>query len=101
MDYIYVGSTPYEEDCAQVGTSGYLQEARKECTAYINQLTRVYGEPPGDTHYRIKAESHDFGTYFEVVIYYNDSVTEEVDYAYQVEAGCAEWDEQAKKELGI
>jgi len=37
---IYIGSSPPEEDCAQVGEEGYHAQSRRECRAYINQLYR-------------------------------------------------------------
>jgi hypothetical protein len=44
---------------------------------------------------------HDFGTYGEVVCEFNDSDEEGGDYAANIENGCDEWDEEAKKELGL
>ena len=44
MDYINIGPTPYDENCAQVGQEGYYIRARKECAAYCRQLRRMYPE---------------------------------------------------------
>ena len=100
MDYISIGSTPCEEDCAQVGTDGYYEKALKECRAYIQQLLRELGELPANTYFSVKSFPHNFGTYYEVVCWYDDAVRESVEYAFKAEGECSGvWDEEAKKEL--
>ena len=42
MEYIEIGATPYDEDCAQVGAENYRKDAMKEMNAYINQLNRSF-----------------------------------------------------------
>lgn len=36
-DYISIGSSPYDEDCAQVGTANYEHQAKKQCGVFRNQ----------------------------------------------------------------
>lgn len=101
QDYITIGSTPSGEDCAQVGTWDYMRKSRRECRAFINQIIREHGEPPEGASLRIKSFSHDFGTYHEVAVYYDDSNTAACDYAIGVEGNTAEyWDSEALLELG-
>lgn len=101
-EYISIGSTPCGEDCAQVGTPDYAQRAKVEGIAFINQLKRMFGEPPGEADIRLKSFPHDFGTYYEVVIYYNPNSETEVEYAYNIEGNTPEeWDDKALKELGF
>ena len=101
-DYINIGSSPSGEDCAQVGTDNYLERDKKECTALIHQLYRELGEAPDVTYLSIKSFPHDFGTYHEVICYYDDEDEDSTLYAFKCEANLPElWDEEAKKELGI
>lgn len=99
MDELYIGCTPADEECAQVGSSDYTERARKECRAYINQLIREFGEPPEGCRLAIKSNSHDFGTYYSVVCKYNDSEAAAT-YAFKCEGeGSGTWDDEARKEL--
>lgn len=109
-DYVYIGSTPCEEECAQVGSDNYQERARKECRAFINQLWRVIEASKGFTKETApesfalvtKGEPHDFGTYHEVAARYNDDNEAAGDLAYWLENNAPmTWDEEAKRELGI
>ena len=47
-NYLYIGSAPCDEDCAQVGTDGYREQALKECNALLAQMHRkMEPEPDG------------------------------------------------------
>ena len=60
------------------------------------------GEPPIGASLGIKSNPHDFGTYLEVVAYFDDSYPESVEWAFGIEANTpAEWDREARQELGI
>jgi hypothetical protein len=99
---LYLGPTPPEEACAQVGQPDYQKQALKECRAYIHQLLRVFGGPPSGAHFALARESHDFGTYYEVVIQYDAQDEEASQFALHVEANLpAEWDVQAREALGV
>jgi len=101
-DYINIGSTPVEEDCAQVGQPDYPEQSRKECQVFKKQLLRKFGEPPMSTRLAIKEFPHDFGTYREVVVVYDDQDREGLEYALKLEGETPEkWDEEAKKVLGL
>jgi len=94
-DYIDIGSSPAEEDCAQVGTPDYQQRARAECTRFIELIRRTLGEEPGSAHLAIKSNPHDFGTYYEVVCYFDDNDEEGMKYAFRCEAEApVRWDDQ-------
>lgn len=102
MDELYLGPVPFGEDCAQVGTADYANQAKKECSAYIGQLKRRFGEPPHGARLWTKPNLHDFGTYYEVVVAFDENNEAATDYAYRVEGHSPEeWDEQARKDLGI
>lgn len=69
MSY-YLGSTPCEEECASVGDDHFRFDARIETTAFINQLNRTFvvHKPALGVYYKKKRESHDYGSYSEVVV---------------------------------
>ena len=99
-DYQTLGPTPWNEPCAQVGAADYAEKSRLETQTYINQLLRQFGEPPGLSFFRVKRFPHEFGSYHEVVITYDDENEAAVEFAYNVENNTPErWDEQALEEL--
>jgi hypothetical protein len=101
-DYLTIGSSPAEENCAQVGKDGYSEQSQKECRAFVNQLTRQFGTPPEGARFAVKSFPHDFGSYKEVCVVYNDNIEEAIEFAYKVERESpAQWDDEARKELGL
>lgn len=97
-----IGATPSCESCAQLGSEGYEVRALAECRAYKNQLLRVIraaGCKVPDTFLRISKNEHDFGTYYEVAI--NDPEERFSAAAIWAEAGCEEWDDEARAELNL
>lgn len=101
-DYVTVGSSPHDEDCAQVGDPDYRSKCKAELHEFKRQLIEEFGEPPAGATLKIKAFPHDFGTYHELVVVFNDDIDEAVDYAFDLEDhGITSWDETAKKNLGI
>lgn len=95
-DYLNIGATPASEACFPVGHP----LARMESAIYCKQLRREF--PHGD--FKVKAFSHDFGDYYEVVAWFDDSDSNEAtlirDTAYDAEA-CSSptWDTVAKLEI--
>jgi hypothetical protein len=61
QDIIWIGSTPSNEDCAQVGSPDYARNARIECHAYIDAIRKVCGQEPEGARLTIKSQPHDFG----------------------------------------
>jgi hypothetical protein len=99
-DELYLGPVPLEEECSQVGTPDYLEKSRKECRAYINQIKRKFGEPPMGAGLIVKSCPHDFGTYHEVVVVFDDLFPDSEEWAYSVDNDLPlTWDEEAKVEL--
>lgn len=93
-DYIDLGPTPCDEDCAQVGSPTYKQDSNKETWRYLNGLLKFFGEPPGEAFFYIKSNPHDFGSYSSVVIYFHPDNKEELDFAIKVEQNLpATWEE--------
>ena len=95
MDYLNIGSTPNEEDCAQVGSADYYTRAIKECRAYREQIRKHYPEPENG-YLKVKGFPHDFGTYYEVVAYYDPEDIEAPRWALDIEGDTkgvlARWD---------
>ena len=99
-DYIEIGATPCDEDCAQVGSDNFRERATAESNAYLRQLIRMFGEPPEGASMRVKWFNHDFGSYPEVVCYYESG--DSAEYAFKLEGNAPrEWDGEARKELGL
>lgn len=99
-DYIELGSSPMDEDCAQVGSDNYYAQVKRECFAYMKQLSKMF--PEASEQIITRSFSHDFGSYFEVVICFDDNHPDSVDLAYKVADSIPEhWDDEAKEYLGI
>lgn len=99
-DELYLAPVPLSEHCAQVGEEDYLRKSTKECRAFVNQLNRQFGEPPAKAYFKVKKCPHDFGTYHDVVIHFDEDDEAATEYAYKVENELPEnWDEQALTEL--
>lgn len=110
-DSLYIGESPYSSECAQLGTDGYAYRAKRECRAFIGQIRRHYGDEPTGGRLFIKANPHDFGTYYSVECeFVSDSLSDELadytlsqDYAFAIECddkGVLDvWDEVALQEL--
>jgi hypothetical protein len=102
MDYLDLGSAPSNERCAQLGVdTNYVDRARSECRALINQLKRLCGDPPLGARFRIVGNEHDFGTYYSVVIDFDPNNETAVEYAHRCDAQAPDhWDMAARLELG-
>ncbi len=102
IDYLYLGPTPSDENCAQIGDDNFREQCNKEMEAYIDQLNRMYPEVSRYKEMRFKKhwQQHDFGSYGEVVITYNDEDEEQSTLALKVEWNLpSNWDEIAKEKI--
>jgi hypothetical protein len=99
MEDLNIGSTPNEEECAQVGSDDYYERAIKECLAYREQIRKHYPEPENG-YLKVKGFPHDFGTYYEVVAYYDPEDTQASRWAFDIEGDnlgvLSTWDEEFK-----
>ena len=97
-----IGSAPYGEDCAQVGSDDYHARAKRECRAYIAQLIRMLGEPPDGCSLVVRSQPHDFGSYLSVEAVFRDDNEHAAEYAYRCEGEGPElWDDEARRELSL
>jgi hypothetical protein len=95
-DYLSIGSSPYDEDCAQVGSCDYERRSRKELRAFKHQLQRLFP----NAEIAIKSFPHDFGTYREVCVFFDDEDEASTDIALNVESNTpAQWDKEALREM--
>ena len=96
-----IGASPCEESCAQVGHPGYEARSRRECLVFRRMLERLF--PLADdvpARFAVISSPHEFGTYREVCVRYEDSDARACDHAYAVEANTpAQWDAIARYEL--
>ena len=103
FEYLELGSSPSEEDCAQLGSSDYAYRAIAECKAYRNYLVRLFPVPDSlqwDVTYILRPYPYEQESYYEVVIRYNPNNVEAVKFAFQVERKApAHWDERSIAEL--
>lgn len=100
IEYMEIGPTPCEEDCAQLGTSDYRKISNIEMTAYINQLCREFATRLDYVDFGKKWFNHDFGSYGEVVVYYNTEDEESTKAAFFIESHLPmRWDDEAIVEL--
>ena len=99
MEDLNIGSTPNEEECAQVGSADYYERAIKECRAYREQIRKHYPEPENG-YLKVKGFPHDFGSYYEVVAYYDPEDTQASRWAFDIEGDAlgvlSTWDEEFK-----
>lgn len=102
---IELGSTPCDEECAQVGSEGYYERAKHECIVYRSMLYRWLKESYDEEEMptlKIKSSSHDYGCYLEVCVSFDDTNETQTEIAYLLEGnGPTKWDEIAKQELAV
>lgn len=84
-DWLSIGSSPIEEDCAQVGSENYAERAKEECRRFIELIRKKVGEEPYGASLAVKGFNHDFGRYYEVVCYFEDTNEEAINYAFKCE----------------
>jgi len=84
-DYLNLGPTPCEEECAQLGEDDYAARARAECRRYVALIRAVVGPEPTGAQLSVRAFRHDFGTYYEVVVEFDDENPTATAYALRVE----------------
>ncbi len=85
-EYLEIGSSPANEDCAQVGSPDYAERSRMECKRFIELIRAKLGVEPEGAVLSVKSFPHDLGSYREVICYYDDQYPASVDYAFKVES---------------
>lgn len=101
--YVYLGPTPVDEHCQQVGTAGYdEQRAIAECRIYADQCRRLLqaaGQWRDGIILAPFPNRHDFGTYYEVGAWCTEGAGC-LDALYWLEENLPEeWDATARAQL--
>lgn len=68
---LYLGPTPTDEEAVQVSEEDYTPAMIEQVDRYVEMLQNRF---PNCTNVTIKRDSqpHDFGTYYEAVVWYNE-----------------------------
>jgi len=93
-DRLELGPNPSDESTIQIGEDNYRQRAIEEGRRYIELIRKKLGPEPEGARLKITSNSHDFGTYYEVVCEYDDEFPEAINYAYACDSdGPKTWDD--------
>ena len=84
-NFVTLGTTPCDEPCACVDEPDYHVTALSECLRFILLLRETFGVEPEGAWLSVKSFPHDFGTYHDVVCYFNTDISESMDYALRCE----------------
>lgn len=89
ISYIELGSSPANESCVQTTDPNYSELGRAECLRYRDLLAASYraahGGKASPADLRLKANSHDFGMYYEIAVRFDDHDPAQVEAAYWFE----------------
>jgi len=102
-NYLNLAAAPNDEETIRAGGDKAL--ATLECQALMEQLIREHGAPPDGAEFFIMENAHEFGTYYELNIFYvepdddEEETTPSFEYALQCESIPAKWDEQSIQAL--
>jgi len=101
-DYLFIDTTPTEEQCAQVSEEDYHAKARAEAKRMLSQIDKHYPLPNDATmgYTTIAIERHDFGAYFQIKIVFDDECEHSTNWAFSIEGdelgALRYWDEEIK-----
>jgi hypothetical protein len=83
-DFIYLGSCPTDEPALPAGSP--RKEQMDQCKLYIDLIEFECGPTPEGTWLTVKWENHEFGSYAEVVCWYDGDNETAREYAFGCEA---------------
>jgi hypothetical protein len=93
-----LGGNPPDEDCVQVTKGNYSAVQRQETEAYKRALIKFLGEPPEGVRFKITNNPHDFGSYYDLVVIFDDDDEAQTKYAFACESdGPATWEDAGMK----
>ena len=92
-DVMELAGTPVEEECVQVNKEGDYHAAMKaECRRFKDMLEKRFPNPPAGVSFKVTSNPHDFGTYYECAVVYDDEDEEGLDFALMCEGNLpARW----------
>jgi hypothetical protein len=99
INYIELGSSPANEPCVQTTDPNYSELGRAECLRYRDLLAASYSAAHGGkaspAALKLKSNMHDFGTYYEIAVRFDDRDPAQVRAAYWFEENApTEWPAQ-------
>ena len=96
-----IGPVPGEEIAAQVGTPNFDEQSSWECTVYRRMLGRLFPVADGvDVRLAIVSSPHEFGSYREIHIKYDDNDPAAIELAFLIDREAPfRWDDIAMYEL--
>ena len=95
-DFICIGNCPICEPCVQVDKDiPYLEEMRKQCERFNSGLYDYFEElMDSGIYFLIKQFQHDFGPYYEVVIFFDNENKDQIKVAFEIGRNIPEtWNE--------
>ena len=101
---ITLGATPSNEPCVSVTANGdYFQAMQAECGIFKRQLIRQFVCPDHVlAYFKLKTNPHDFGSYMEVILVFEDADLDSSEFANNVEENLPDvWDSTARKEIEL
>ena len=101
MNSMYLSdTTPFEETGIQMDMPDFDVKAITEGKLFIQQIIDHYGNPPYGGELKVKANDHDFGVYYSIEYYWDDTNPKAFDYGLDVEGDTlgvlSYWDEDKK-----
>lgn len=79
-EYLEIGPAPADEPCVQVGEDDYMSRSRAESRKFAALIERAY---PGACAV-VRANRHDYGTYYEVNVAYDDDDEDQTYQAFHI-----------------
>ena len=100
-NYESLGSSPYDEDCAQVGSIDYHELSKIELHEFKRMMELINPSPEDCiAYYAVKSFPHDFGSYHELCAIYDDSSDIGQEWAINAEnLTPSTWDQAAKERI--
>ena len=100
-DSMYLScTTPFEETGIQMDMPDFDVKAITEGKLFIQQIIDHYGNPPDGGELKVKANDHDFGVYYSIEYYWDDTDPEAFEYGLNVEGDILDvlsyWDKDKK-----
>jgi len=96
LERIYIECTPTDEPCVMVtDAKPYMEDMRKEALRYREMLTKRFPTAVEEgVIFAIKTNRHDFGSYINIDICYDESNERQFQWALFIESHLPEkWDE--------
>lgn len=95
MRRIDISGTPAEEPCAQIGIRAEASDwSRQEAIAYRAALIAINGPPPHGYTIDVRANHHDFGTYYTLALNLPANPADRNEgYETAIETGLGHWHE--------